>query len=152
MMLITPVFLGLGFAGNLVWGPSSVYFNSLSAAFTSIVLTAVGIVPVEDMYRQNPVWTAVFLLFAVLLCTFYIIGAFRGIYIDTKMQVRQELGYTSVSLTKEAVLWWVLDFLPVRGQLQVKRWWGSRSKRETLEILVGDEKKTSEIRDVTALE
>ena len=151
-MLITPVFLGLAFACNLVWGPSSIYFNSLSAAFTSIVLTTVGIVRVEDMYQQNPIWTAAFLLFSVFLCTFYIIAAFRGIYIDTKLQVRQELGYISADLTKESVLWWGLDFLPVRLQLSVKRWWSRRkTQKQPLEV-ASEGQKSTEMREVTAIE
>jgi len=126
LVLLTPAFVGLTIAAACIWGQYNLAFNSFGSAFVSTILAGLGILPVEKMYMQNPVWTAFFLLGSVLFSSFYLLAAFRGIYIDTRMQVRQEHGYQTWELDKTKVIWWVMGFLPVRMRFVLERWWRDR--------------------------
>lgn len=124
--------LGLTITAAYIWGQYSLAFNSFSQAFVSTLLAGLGILPVQEMYMQSPVWTAFFLLFSVHLFSFYLVAAFRGIYIDTRLQVRQEHGYKTLELDKVKLVRWLLDFLPARARFSLERWWRDRKMEKPL--------------------
>lgn len=147
MLLLLPSLFGLAVASLNVWGPYSFSFRSFLASLTTTIVASVGIMPFLEMFLHNPTWTFFFLLYTFLMFSMYLVAAFRGVYIDTRLLVRKKEGFVVArrNWSGSAALAWFAGVLPARLRLAIQRCIREYQERKALTVrseqVVLDEKR-----------
>lgn len=132
LLLFSPMAVGLSVASINIWGNYLISYHSMLYAFTSNMLLSLGMINVLELYILNSVWTLIFLFVSLLTWTFYLIAIFKGVYLDSRMATRQNLGYSEkfTGSKLSAFGWWFVGFLPRRVLGSMRDWLQRRSEKK----------------------
>lgn len=116
MIIFIPLLIGFCVCAMQTWGTVTFYYYNLDIALTSILILTIGHVDYEFMLRVNEGWTIFFLVVYFFVMSFFLFGAFMGIYMDTYRLIRLRDGYRDdeSNWTKEQLRKWILAWLPRR--------------------------------------
>lgn len=116
MIIFIPLLIGFCVVAMQTWGSSTFYYYQLDVALTSILVLTIGHVDYEFMLRVNEGWTIFFLIIYFFVMSFFLFGAFMGIYMDTYRLIRLRDGYfdDGNNWTKDQIKQWLLAWMPRR--------------------------------------
>lgn len=123
MIIFVPLLLGFCVCAMQTWGSTSFYYYQLDVALVSILVLTIGHVDYEFMLRINEGWTIFFLIVYFFVMSFFLFGAFMGIYMDTYRLIRLRDGYVDdqSNWSKVQFFEWLMAWMPRKITAAIER-------------------------------